>query len=61
MDELMLMEYLRDKGIGKNMSEQEFINKFREFMSRGDRSHYMRNHGEGDYPMPYRMYDDFYM
>lgn len=61
MDELMLMEYLRDKGIGKNMSEQEFMNKFKEFMSKGSRSHYMRHHGEGDYPMPDRMYDDFYM
>ena len=44
MDELMLMEYLRDKGIGKNMSEQEFMNKFKEFMSKGSRSHYMRRH-----------------
>lgn len=47
MDELMLMEYLRDKGIGKNMSEQEFMNKFKEFMSKGSRSHYMRHHGDG--------------
>lgn len=55
------MEYLRNKGIGKNMSEQEFINKFKELMSKHDRSHYMRHHGEDDYPMPDRMYDDFYM
>lgn len=30
----MLMEYLKNKGIGRNMSEQEFMNRFREFMSR---------------------------
>lgn len=61
MDELMLMEYLRNKGIGRDMSEQEFINKFREFMSKGDKGRYMRHRGEGDYPIPDRMYDDFYM
>lgn len=61
MDELMLMKYLKDRGIGKNMSEQEFIGKFREFMSKNNNSHYMRHQGEGDLPMFNDMYDDFYM
>ncbi len=34
----MLMEYLKNKGIDRNMSEQEFMNKFREFMSKEDRN-----------------------
>lgn len=33
MDELMLMEYLKNKGMGRNMSEHEFMDKFKEFMS----------------------------
>lgn len=72
MDELMLMEYLRNKGIGKNMSEHEFMNKFKEVMSnRNRRDSYrrdsiggsMRHSDESDYfPMGNRdMYDDFYM
>ena len=72
MDELMLMEYLRNKGIGKNMSEHEFMNKFKEVMSdKYRRNSYRRNSGggsmrhgsESDYfPMDNGdMYDDFYM
>lgn len=51
----MLMEYLKNKGIDRNMSEQEFMNKFREFMSKEDRNTYKRHHGDD------RVYDDFYM
>lgn len=72
MDELMLMEYLRNKGIGKNMSEHEFMNKFKEVMSnKYRRNSYRRNSGAGSmrhgsesdyFPMDNRdMYDDFYM
>ncbi len=51
----MLMEYLKNKGIGRNMSEQEFMNRFREFMSRESKNTYKRHHGDGT------VYDDFYM
>lgn len=61
MDELMLMEYLRDKGMGRHMSEHEFINRFKEFMSKDSKGHHMRHQNEGDYMMPDRMYDDFYL
>lgn len=71
MDELMLMEYLRNKGIGKNMSEHEFMNKFKEVMSDKYRRNSLRNSGggsmrhgsESDYfPMDNGdMYDDFHM
>lgn len=67
MDELMLMEYFRDKGKGKNMNEHEFMDKFKEFMSnkyrRNSGNNFMR-HGGGfdDLPMSNRnMYEDFYM
>ena len=40
MNELMLMEYLRSKGI----SEQEFMHKFKEFMS----GHTRNNHSSND-------------
>jgi hypothetical protein len=47
MDELMLMEYLRSKGMG-NMSEQEFIHKFKEFMNKHGKTSYMR-HSDDDW------------
>jgi hypothetical protein len=43
MDELMLMNYLKSKGMG-NMSEQEFIHKFREFMDKNKGTSYMKYH-----------------
>lgn len=52
MDEIMLMEYLKSKGMG-NMSEQEFVNKFKEFMYKeGNPSHvrYHRDMEDFDYP-----------
>lgn len=73
MDELMLMEYLRNKGIGKDMSEQEFMNRFKEFMSsdRYRRNSYrrdsgvnpMRHNNDSDYFSMDNgdMYEDFYM
>lgn len=45
MDELMLMEYLRSKGMG-DMSEQEFIHKFKEFMHKNGNTSYMRYHND---------------
>lgn len=53
MDELMLMKYLKSKGI-EDMNEQEFIHKFKEFMRKQDRTSYMRYHNDDmdfDYPM----------
>lgn len=72
MDELMLMEYLRDKGISKNMSEHEFMNKFKEAMSdRGRRDHYRRDSRMGSTRFndesnfhsmnDNNMYDNFYI
>lgn len=52
MDELMLMEYLKSKGM-EDMSEQEFIHKFKEFMNKSKKTSYMRYHNdieEWDYP-----------
>ena len=37
MDELMMYEYLKKKGIG-NMNEQEFMNKFKTFMNKYKRN-----------------------
>lgn len=55
MDELMLMKYLKSKGI-ENMSEQELIHKFKDFMYKhGDTSH-MRYHNDVD---DFESYDDF--
>lgn len=59
MDELMLMEYLRSKGM-EDMSEQEFTHKFKEFMRKHGKTSYMRYHNDiedWDYPsedMKYR-------
>lgn len=53
MDEIMLMEYLKSKGIG-NMSEQEFVHKFKEFMHKMGNTAYMRYHNDMedlDYPL----------
>lgn len=47
MDEFMLMEYLKSKGIG-NMSEHEFVNKFKEFMQKHSNTSYMRYHNDED-------------
>ena len=68
MDEFMLMEYLKNKGIEKNMSEHEFMNKFREVMSdkykdSSYRRNSMRNIDESNYfPVGSRgMYNDSYI
>ena len=58
MDELMLMEYLKSKGID-NMSEHEFIHKFKEFMHKYGGTSYMRYHNDmddwyPDYDIKYR-------
>lgn len=45
MDELMLMEYLKGKGMG-DMSEHEFIHKFKEFMNKHGKTSYMRYHND---------------
>lgn len=53
MDELMLMDYLRSKGM-EDMSEQEFIHKFREFMYKNGNVSHMRYHNDmedWDYPV----------
>ena len=48
MDEIMLMEYLKSKGMG-NLSEQEFIHKFKEFMYKENEHPYMSHPKEIDY------------
>ena len=40
MDEIMFMEYLQSKGLG-HMSEEEFMRKFKDFMSKYSRSTYI--------------------
>lgn len=55
MDELMMMEYLKSKGMG-NMSEQEFIHKFKEFMHKHGTSH-MRYHNDTDWEYPEDSFD----
>lgn len=52
MDELMLMNYLKSKGM-EDMSEQEFMHKFKEFMRKHGKTSYMRYHNDiedWDYP-----------
>lgn len=50
MDELMLMNYLKSKGMG-DMSEHEFVHKFKEFMHTQGRPSLKHNNMEGwDYP-----------
>lgn len=62
MDRLMI-EYLRKKGMG-GMNEQEFMSKFKDFMTKYRRNSMrggsMRHGGEGDF-MPMGRMDDFYM
>lgn len=58
MDDFMLIEYLRNKGIDKNMSEQEFIDKFKEFVSEDNVNHNTHHHGKDNYSMSDKMYDD---
>lgn len=57
MDDYMLMEYLRNQGIGHNMSDDEFSWKFKEFLkehSSRDRRGRMRNMKDyGDYNEDY--------
>ena len=55
MDEFMLMEYLKSKGMG-DMSEKEFVHKFKEFMNKNEKTSYMR-YPEDDYEDDYPMYD----
>lgn len=57
MDKLMI-EYLRNKGIG-GMNEQEFMNRFNDFMTKYRRNS-MRHGGEGNF-MPMDRMNDFYM
>lgn len=56
MDELMMYNYLKSKGMG-GMSEHEFMDKFKNFMNKYRRNT-MRHGHEGDF---YPMEDDFYM
>lgn len=62
MDRLM-MEYLRKKDMG-DMSEQEFMNKFRNFMTKyrrdSMRGDYMRHSNEGNF-IPMGRMEDSYM
>ena len=62
MDRLMI-EYLRKKGMS-DMNEQEFMSKFKDFMTKYRRNYMrggsMRHGGEGDF-MPMSRMDDFYM
>ena len=55
MDDIMLMEYLRSKGI-EDMSEHEFVSKFKDFMHKYGKTSYMR-YPEDDYEDDYPMYD----
>ena len=57
MDEYLMYEYLRNKGMGRE-NDREFMNKFRNFMSRYKRN-YMKG---GEMDSPYFMDDsqDFY-
>jgi hypothetical protein len=57
MDRLMT-EYLRKRGMG-GMNEQEFMGKFKDFMTKYRRNS-MRHGGEGNF-MPMDRMDDFYM
>ena len=52
MDEFMLMEYLKSKGIG-DMSEHEFVHKFKDFVHMHDKSsmHYNKGWEHPDYEM----------
>lgn len=56
MDELMMYNYLKSKGMG-GMSEHEFMDKFKNFMNKYRRNS-MRHGHEGDF---YPVEDDFYM
>lgn len=59
MDELMMYNYLKSKGMG-GMNEQEFMDKFKTFMNKYRRGA-MRHGEEGSFfPMDDR-YSDFYM
>lgn len=40
MEDYMLVEYLKNQGIGHNMSGEELLYKFKEFMNRGRRMRY---------------------
>lgn len=55
MDELMLMEYLKSKGI-EDMSEHEFVHKFKEFMHKHGTSH-MKYHNNEDWDYPEDSYE----
>lgn len=58
MDELMLMEYLKEKG----MSERDFMDRFREFMSkRRDMREdtYRTSRNRGYHPEDFRSYDEW--
>ena len=62
MDRLMI-EYLRKKGMG-GMNEQEFMSRFKDFMTKYRRNSMrggsMRHGGEGDF-MPMDRMDNLYM
>lgn len=60
MDDLMLIEYLKNKGIGRDMSEREFMDKFKEFIAK-DRKNYMRQNEIDEYPLINREYEFPYM
>lgn len=53
MDEFMLMEYLKSKGMN-DMSEKEFIHKFKDFMHKQGKTSYMKYHEDlEDWEHPY--------
>lgn len=56
MDELMMYNYLKSKGMG-GMNEHEFMDKFKSFMNKYRRNT-MRHGGEGNF---FPMEDDIYM
>lgn len=58
MDDFMLMEYFKNRD--RNIGEKELISKFKEFMSKNERNHYIRHQDEKNYPMSDKIYDDFY-
>lgn len=61
MNDLMLIEYLKNKGMNRNISEQEFINKFEEFMSEYNKTHYMKHPHEDNYSIMDKSYNNTYI
>lgn len=49
MDDLMLMEYLRNKGMDRDMSDNELIREFKEFMKHNKSRHYDRGYSMDEF------------